>query len=478
MKPTKEEFKHLARDYPLVPVWETFLFDVETPISLFRRIGEKEKYAFLLESAERGEILGRYSFIGYKPSSIIVSKEDEDPIPLLRKLILTRKAPTIDELPPFTGGAVGYISYDAVRLWEKLPSLQKDDLNLPISTMMIFPTILIMDHLKRELTIVHMAEVGSDPEESFEKGKKIVQKVKNIIQQPNNNNSYSNEVKMKTFPNELQTTMSDEEFIRAVEKAKEYIYKGDIFQVVLSRRFSKRFEGNPFDVYRILHSINPSPYMFYLKMGDLAMVGSSPEIMVRVHNGVVFQRPIAGTRPRGKTVEEDKELENDLLNDEKERAEHLMLVDLARNDVGKVCEYGSVQVSKFMVIERYSHVMHIVSYVEGRLRKDKDALDALQASFPAGTVSGAPKVRAMEIIEELEPVKRGPYAGVVGYVGFNGNLDTCITIRTALFYKENVYIQAGAGIVADSSPNRELLEIENKAKALLTAIERYKEGYL
>jgi len=477
LEPTKKDFRDLAKDYQIIPIWESFLFDEETPISLFRKFGEKEKYAFLLESAEKGEILGRYSFLGYKPSAIWTTKNGEDPIPLIRNSILSKKAPIIGSLPPFTGGVVGYISYDAVRVWEKLPSLSQDDLRLPTSLMMLFPTVLIIDHLKRELTIVHMAEVNGDADSAYEKGRREIEEIKEMLKNSNTNSPPLSPM-IKGSLGELKTSMSEEEFIRAVEKAKVYIQKGDIFQVVLSRRFSLPFEGNPFDVYRILHSINPSPYMFYLKMGDLAMVGSSPEIMVRVHNGIVFQRPIAGTRPRGKTPEEDQELERDLLQDEKEKAEHLMLVDLARNDVGKVCEYGTVKVPHFMVVERYSHVMHIVSYVEGKLREDKDALDALQASLPAGTVSGAPKVRAMEIIEELEPVRRGPYAGVVGYLGFNGNLDTCITIRTAIFYKGKVHIQAGAGIVADSVPERELMEIENKAKALLNALKRYEEGYL
>lgn len=477
MKPTINEFKNLAREYKMVPCWESFIFDEETPISLFRKLAGKERYAFLLESAEKGEILGRYSFIGYNPSSLMITKNGEDPIPLLRKYILSKKTPLIAGLPPFTGGVVGYISYDTVRVWEKLPSIQKNDLGLPTSMMMLFPTILIIDHLKRELTIVHIAEVNGDEESAYEEGKRKIEEIKRTLKEISTNNTTSGSVTSPIFQGGIETSISEEDFIRAVEKAKKYIEKGDIFQVVLSRRFSLPFQGNPFDVYRILHSINPSPYMFYLKMDNLIMVGSSPEIMVRVQNGVVFQRPIAGTRPRGRTPEEDKELERDLLQDEKEKAEHLMLVDLARNDVGKVCEYGSVRVPQYMVVERYSHVMHIVSYVEGQLREDKDALDALQASLPAGTVSGAPKVRAMEIIEELEPVRRGPYAGVVGYLGFNGNLDTCITIRTAIFYKDKVHIQAGAGIVADSVPQRELIEIENKAKALLKALELYKEGY-
>lgn len=477
MKPTINEFKNLAREYKMVPCWESFIFDEETPISLFRKLAGKERYAFLLESAEKGEILGRYSFIGYNPSSLMITKNGEDPIPLLRKYILSKKTPLIAGLPPFTGGVVGYISYDTVRVWEKLPSIQKNDLGLPTSMMMLFPTILIIDHLKRELTIVHIAEVNGDEESAYEEGKRKIEEIKRTLKEISTNNTTSGSVTSPIFQGGIETSISEEDFIRAVEEAKKYIEKGDIFQVVLSRRFSLPFQGNPFDVYRILHSINPSPYMFYLKMDNLIMVGSSPEIMVRVQNGVVFQRPIAGTRPRGRTPEEDKELERDLLQDEKEKAEHLMLVDLARNDVGKVCEYGSVRVPQYMVVERYSHVMHIVSYVEGQLREDKDALDALQASLPAGTVSGAPKVRAMEIIEELEPVRRGPYAGVVGYLGFNGNLDTCITIRTAIFYKDKVHIQAGAGIVADSVPQRELIEIENKAKALLKALELYKEGY-
>ncbi len=477
MEPTEKEFQNLASNYRIIPVWESFLFDEETPISLFRKLWGREKYAFLLESAERGEVLGRYSFLGCKPTAVWVTQNGEDPIPLLRKRVLNKRAPLIRDLPPFMGGAVGYISYDAVRAWEKLPSFQRDDLRLPTSIMMLFPTILMIDHLKRELTIVHMAEVNEGADKAYEEGRRKIEEIKAML---TNIASHSprGSAPGRSYLGDLEVSISDEEFILAVERAKRYIERGDIFQVVLSRRFSLPFAGDPFDVYRILHSINPSPYMFYLKMGDLVMVGSSPEIMVRVHNGVVFQRPIAGTRPRGRTPEEDKELEMDLLEDEKERAEHLMLVDLARNDVGKVCEYGSVKVPQFMVTERYSHVMHIVSYVEGKLREDRDALDALQASLPAGTVSGAPKVRAMEIIEELEPVRRGPYAGVVGYLSFNGNLDSCITIRTAIFYKGKVFIQAGAGIVADSLPQRELLEIENKAKALLKALHQYEERYL
>jgi len=478
LEPTKKEFERLAKDYQLIPIWESFLFDEETPVSLFRKLAEEEDYAFLLESAERGEVLGRYSFLGYKPTAIWRTRDGEDPIPLLREAVLAKKAPIIESLPPFTGGVVGYISYDAVRVWEQLPSLQWDDLGLPTSMMLFFPTILIIDHLKRELTIVHMAKVNGDADISYGEGRREIEGIKKMLKSITANSLKGSLPRRERAPTGLEASISAEEFIRAVKRAKEYIERGDIFQVVLSRRFSLPFQGSPFDVYRILHSINPSPYMFYLKMGDLVIAGSSPEIMVRVHNGSVFQRPIAGTRARGRSFQEDQELERDLLQDEKERAEHLMLVDLARNDVGKVCEYGSVNVSKFMVTERYSHVMHLVSYVEGKLREDKDALDALQASLPAGTVSGAPKVRAMEIIEELEPVRRGPYAGIVGYLGFNGNLDTCITIRTAIFYKGKVYIQAGAGIVADSIPQRELREIENKAQALFKALQQYREGYL
>ncbi|MGB9797800.1 MAG: anthranilate synthase component I [bacterium] len=476
MEPTKTEFKKLAKEYELVPVWDSFLFDEETPISLFRQLAGEEKYAFLLESAEKGEILGRYSFLGYRPTRIWKTENDEDPIKPLREYVLSQKAPSLEGLPPFLGGAVGYIGYDAVRIWERLPKLQVDDLALPTSIMMLFNDVLIIDHLKRELTIVNMTQIGEDADSAYESARIRIEELKRTIFEARQNSNCM--TKEKKAIGELEASISEEDFIKAVEKAKDYIDMGDIFQVVLSRRFSFPFEGNPFDVYRILHSINPSPYMFYLKMGNLALVGSSPEVMVRVKDGTVIQRPIAGTRPRGRTSEEDKKLEEELLEDEKERAEHLMLVDLARNDIGKVSEYGSVVVSRFMEIERYSHVMHIVSYVEGKLREDKDALDALQASFPAGTVSGAPKVRAMEIIEELEPVRRGPYSGVVGYLSFNGNLDTCITIRTAIFYKGKAYVQAGAGIVADSIPERELLEIENKAKAIIKAIERYEEGNL
>jgi anthranilate synthase component 1 len=478
LEPAKNEFKKLAKQFELIPVWDSFLYDEETPISLFRKLAGKERYAFLLESAERGEVLGRYSFIGYKPTLVWETKNGEDPLKPLRQYVLSKKAPLMEGLPPFLGGAVGYIGYDAIRIWERLPNWQIDDLRLPTSIMMLFHTVLIIDHLKRELTIVKMAEVGDDADSAYEQAINSIDELKRmLLNQGRNSNGVVLE-KGRKIKGEIEKSISDEDFLKAVERAKGYIEIGDIFQVVLSRRFALPFEGNPFDVYRILHSINPSPYMFYLKMGDLELAGSSPEIMVRVQNGVVTQRPIAGTRPRGKTPEEDKRLESELLADEKERAEHLMLVDLARNDVGKVCEYGSVVMPRFMVIERYSHVMHIVSYVEGKLREDKDALDSLQASFPAGTVSGAPKVRAMEIIEELEPVRRGPYSGVVGYLSFNGNLDTCITIRTAVFHKGKVYVQAGAGIVADSNPQRELLEIENKAKALIKAIEKYQEGEL
>ncbi len=473
MQLNRNEFKSLAREYDLVPVWDAFLFDIETPISLFSRLGRGQKYAFLLESAERGEVLGRYSFMGRNPQAVWETRGNEDPLEPLRGKVISKKVAPVEGLPPFLGGAVGYIGYDAVRLWEKIPSLQKDDLGLPTSIMMLFSTVLILDHLKRELLIVRMTEARDDLDSAYDEAVKEIEEIKREIEEKNNVSNCCSQ----GFPaeEEVEANLREEEFVSAFEKAQHYIKIGDIFQVVLSRRFSLPFRGDPFQVYRLLHHINPSPYMFYLKMGDLNLAGSSPEVMVRVQDGKALQRPIAGTRPRGRTKEEDERLAEELLKDEKERAEHLMLVDLARNDLGRVCEYGTVKVPQFMTIERYSHVMHIVSYVEGKVREDKDALEVLKHSFPAGTVSGAPKVRAMEIIEELEPTRRGPYSGVVGYLGFNGNLDTCITIRTAVFWKGRAYVQAGAGIVADSQPYRELKEINDKAEAVLKAIKQSKE---
>ncbi len=491
LHPTKARFVELAREATLIPVYKEFIADIDTPVSALLKLGEAP-YRYLLESVEGGDRMGRYSFVGNSAALLFRSRGDEveigrpdgdggftftsqrvdDPLNELRQILSEYVPADVPGLPRFYGGAVGYLSYDMIRFVERIPDNNPDELDVPESYFIVSDNVLIFDHAQRKLKVVVNAYVnGSDPSEVYDRA---VAKIDDITRR------LAREIPVQALHGLVETPAPDvssitsnfcrEDFETAVSRCQEYIRSGDIFQGVLSQRFSAPMSADPIDLYRILRTVNPSPYMYYLQFSDLAVVGSSPEVMVRAENGVAHLRPIAGTRPRGASDAEDKALADELLHDEKERAEHVMLVDLGRNDLGRVCEYGSVRVDELMVIERYSHVMHIVSNVVGRLAEGKDPFDLLRATFPAGTVSGAPKIRAMEIIDELEPTRRGPYAGAIGYFGFSGNMDSCITIRTVLVKDGVAHVQAGAGIVADSVPANEYEETVNKAKAMLKAI--------
>ncbi len=492
--PNKEEFANRAKFGNLVPVYREILADMETPVSAFRKIAHGD-YSFLLESVEGGERIGRYSFLGSEPfmvlrtkgrKAVIIDKSQEnsfdledgqDPLHVLKAQLQRFKWVADPDLPKFVGGAVGYIGYDTVRFFEKLPDIATDDLQMDDCVFVFTDTVLMFDHVRRKIRVICNAHVNGDPDLAYEEAICKIDALVNKLRSNCPSDALErNEISNIPFEKRINSNFSPDGFKSAVKKAKEYIAAGDVIQVVLSQRFSTKINAEPFDIYRALRSLNPSPYMFYLSFGEVIQIGASPEILVTVERGKVTVRPIAGTRPRGKTESEDKALEADLLADEKERAEHIMLVDLGRNDIGRVCRYGSVSVDELMVIERYSHVMHIVSNVKGHLKPDRDQFDALRSTFPAGTVSGAPKIRAMEIIEELEPTKRGSYAGAVGYFSYSGDMDTCITIRTIMVKDGIAYVQAGAGIVADSVPENEYQETVNKSRAMLRAIELAESG--
>ncbi|MDD5593890.1 MAG: anthranilate synthase component I [Candidatus Margulisbacteria bacterium] len=465
--PNEKEFIKLAKKGNLIPVYKEIVADMETPVSAYKKI--ESEYSFLLESVEGGEKIARYSFLGTCEKSRVASFESFEEI---RKFLKQFRAVPVAGLPRFYGGLVGYVSYDAVRLIENIPDKNPDELKLPLMQFLIADTVLAFDHIKHKILIVANAEVAGDPAAAYRQACARITALEKKLNRRLDLESEELEVPAVSFSKfKAKSNMSQADFEAMVKKAKNYIQAGDIIQVVPSQRFETRLSADPFDVYRILRIINPSPYMYYLRLGQVKIIGSSPEVMVRLEKGQATVRPIAGTRPRGKTDEEDKKLMVDLLASKKERAEHVMLVDLGRNDLGRVCEYGSVKVTEEMVIEKYSHVMHIVSNVTGKLRRGTDAVDLLEATFPAGTVSGAPKVRAMEIIDELENVKRGLYAGSVGYFSFAGDLDTGIAIRTILVKGDRAYIQAGGGVVADSSPAKEYQESVNKARALIAAVE-------
>ena len=490
--PSRDEFVALSEDYNLIPVYREVVADMETPVSVYGKVF-REGYSCLLESVEGSAKLSRYSFIAGDPflSLKVVGKEIEltsdhqtmfkkdNLFSFLRQIMGRYKAASIPGLPRFFGGAVGYIGYDTVRFIENLPDELPDDLGVA-DTFLIFPeSVIVFDHYSSKLQIIINVRVEGDSEGSYAKATEKIEQIIASIRKSSPDNSGQDQVRpsiTKDLP--VTSSFSREEFSTSVEKIKDYIYAGDILQTVLSQRFEKEVNADPFDVYRALRVINPSPYMYYLDCGEVRIAGASPEMLVRLEDGVVENRPIAGTRPRGKTAEADQRFEEELTADPKERAEHVMLVDLGRNDLGRVSQYGSVEVPVFMACERYSHVMHLVSEVKGVIRDDLDAFDALAAGFPAGTVSGAPKVKAMEIIDELEPTRRGPYAGAVGYFSFLGDMDTCITIRTIVFANGKAYAQAGAGIVADSQPENEFEETVNKAKVLMAAIKSAEEGLL
>lgn len=487
--PSLSEFQRMATQGNLIPIYEEIHFDWETPISAFRKIDDG-MFSFLLESVEGGEKWGRYSFLGSSPAYLFRSKGEEfeivkngevlrkgkakDPLLALDDLLKNYWPVLHDSLPRFFGGALGYVNYDLIRSFESIPQLLAQDIELYDCYFMITDTLLVFDNLKHKIKIISNVFLDGHRslEEAYGEAEDKIQKVVTRLQTP-----LLCSVTQKTSSSSpLRSNFSREDFMKAVESAKEYIRAGDAIQVVLSQRFSTEIHCDPFEIYRALRSINPSPYLFYLKMEDTVLLGSSPEVMVRLDGKKIELRPLAGTRRRGRTQEEDLVIEKDLLSDEKERAEHIMLVDLGRNDVGRVSKIGSVEVTELMGVERYSHVMHIVSHIQGNLASGKSAFDVFRAAFPAGTVSGAPKIRAMQIIEELESVRRGPYAGAVGYFGFAGNMDTCITIRSILVNKGRVYVQVGAGIVADSEPEKEYEETLNKGQAIFRAIQMAEEG--
>jgi len=473
--PTLEQVKKRAGEGNLIPVYREIMADLETPVTAFLKIA-RGSHSFLLESVEGGERMARYSFIGTEPYRVLRTGPREetgsvDPLVLIQLELEKYRLVPLAELPRFHGGAVGYLSYEAVRYFEELPSPETDTLQLPEAIMLFTDTLLVFDHLMHKIKVVSHVHLDSNVEEAYARAVKkiesLVQRLRQPLQPPRNGDRPAGE----SSSVEVTSNMSLERHAAIVNQAKQYIYDGEIIQAVLSQRFSRKISAHPFDIYRALRTVNPSPYMYYLHLDDCYIVGSSPELLVRAENGWLTYHPLAGTRPRAATDEENAALEAELRGDEKERAEHIMLVDLGRNDIGRVSEPGTVQVTQLMDVEHYSHVMHIVSNVVGKLRSDLTPYDALRSCFPAGTVSGAPKIRAMEIIAELEPDKRGPYSGAVGYFCFSGNMDTAIAIRTMVITRGMAHVQAGGGIVADSVPETEYKETVSKASALLQAIE-------
>jgi anthranilate synthase component 1 len=466
--PTLEEVHQLKKHGNLVPVCRDIQADLETPVSAYFKIA-RGNYSFLLESVEGGERLARYSFIGTEPSLILRTGNENpiDPLKLVERELARFRPVLISDLPRFHGGMVGYLSYEVARHFERLPCPDQDPQGLPESVLMLADVLLVFDHISHKIKVVAHAHLDGDVDTAYREATFKIDELVDRLEQPIHFEPLKN-----APPNssEVSSNFSQAEFEAIVSQAKEYIYAGDIIQVVLSQRLARSIYVSPFAIYRALRSFNPSPYMYFLHLGDFYIVGASPELLVRVEDGIVSNHPIAGTRPRGKDITEDLALEEELKNDEKERAEHIMLVDLGRNDIGRISEPGTVEVTQLMDVERYSHVIHLVSHVQGKLRVGLSQFDAVRSCFPAGTVSGAPKIRAMEIIAELEREKRGPYAGAVGYFDFSGNLDTAITIRTVIIKNNTAYIQAGAGIVADSIPEREYQESLTKAQALLAAI--------
>ncbi len=477
----------MAEKGNVIPLYQEIMADTETPVSVYLRV-KNTPYSYLLESADRGERWGRYSIIGYEPYLTVLSychetevvdrsgnkqviRNPSNPLLVLRGLCRRFRPVEAGLMPPFQGGFVGYCNYDLIRKWERLPGGAHEDEGLPEAVFTISGRLIIFDHLTHKVKVVALTHIEDETnlKEAYSKARRNIDETIDLLQAPvplNNEDPFT--------LSELRSNFSKEGFEQAVRRAKEYIVSGDVIQVVLSQRLSGTASGDDFALYRNLRSINPSPYMFYLNFGEIRLIGASPEILVRLMDNRIQLRPIAGTRPRGDTPAKDRALEEELISDPKERAEHVMLVDLGRNDVGRVAVAGSVTAPRLMEVERYSHVMHLVSHVEGRLSPDKDAFDLFMSAFPAGTVSGAPKIRAMEIINELEPTPRGPYAGAVGYFGFNGNMDFCITIRTIAVTKNRLSVQVGAGIVADSSPEGEYHETLRKAAAMLKSIEEAK----
>ncbi len=492
--PSREEARGLSASYNVIPVAHHFLDDTETPVSAFLKLRQAAG-CFLLESAEQGLRLGRYSFLGIKAwesvrlsgstvtirrggvdTSYELAEHGGDPFAFMAEHLSRYRTPLLDGLPPFVGGAVGYFGYDCVRHVERLPNCPPDDLDLPDMAFLLTDVIVVFDHLRHTITLLTNIFCDEEPDldAAYTAAVGRLAEVKARLRAPIPPRKWSldrDSIQQVPSDTEVRSNFERSDFLASVERIRDYIYAGDAFQVVLSQRFERPVDVSGFSIYRGLRAVNPSPYMYYISFRDFEVVGSSPEPLVTVTGRRAETRPIAGTRPRGATPAEDAALAEEMLSDEKERAEHLMLVDLGRNDLGRVCRAGTVDTEEFMEVERYSHVMHMVSSVVGELNEGVGATDALRAVFPAGTVSGAPKVRAMEIIDELEPTRRGPYAGAIGYLSYSGDLDSCIYIRTILVRNGWAYVQAGAGIVADSDPERECIETENKARAMLRAIE-------
>jgi anthranilate synthase component 1 len=490
-----DAFKRLSSGGNLIPLYREILADFETPVSAFTKIDHGPS-AYLFESVEGGEKWARYSFLG--SGSPVLLQEDkgavvmtrgsrvdrfpislrsgETPLDRVQQVMAAYHPVTVPELPRFVGGAVGYVNYDVVRYFEEIPAYRKDDLGFPIIAFLLTDTLLIFDNIAHTIKVVANAHVPSSKAADVRRAyadatsriDRMIDRLKRPLRRP--------AVSRRRKPMAFTSNMSRADFETMVMRTKDYIRAGDIVQTVVSQRWETRIQSSPFEIYRALRLINPSPYMYYLRIGGVELVGSSPETLVRCEDGRVSLRPIAGTRPRGTTEQEDRLLERELQADEKERAEHVMLVDLGRNDIGRVAQKGTVIVDGLMKVERYSHVMHLVSQVNGSLDEEKSSYDVLRACFPAGTVSGAPKIRAMQIIEELEPTRRGPYAGAVGYFSFSGNMDMAINIRTVVIKGRHAYIQAGAGIVADSEPKREYDETCNKARAMMKAVELAERG--
>jgi anthranilate synthase component 1 len=494
--PNFDQFLELSRRGNTIPVYRQLLADALTPVTAFQRLAMPQgfapaKHSFLLESVVGGERVARYSFCGADPELTFTARrnevtiagpgqtqqiESDDPLGEMSRILGQYRPVHLPDLPRFTGGFVGYAGYDMVRYYEDIGEGPTDDRNLPDMVFGLYGTMVLFDHVSKTIKVVCNAHIDGDPGQAYAQACERIERT--ISRLRDGKGAAVGEITLDHLPQmPFESNISRDRFEQGVVKAKEYIAAGDIFQVVLSQRLAVNAQASPFDVYRALRIVNPSPFMFLLNAPDVTLVGASPEILCRVENGIVTNRPLAGTRPRGKTAAEDEALEKELLADEKERAEHIMLVDLARNDVGVVAEPETVELADVMSVERYSHVMHIVSNVQGKLAEGKTAFDALRAALPVGTVSGAPKIRAMEIIDEIEPTRRGPYAGGVGYVDFSGNMDTCIALRTMVVAGGKIYIQAGAGIVADSDPASEYAETINKSRALLRAIEVARAGF-
>jgi anthranilate synthase component 1 len=488
IQPDFRQFQRLAKQGNLIPVYDVFPADLLTPVSAYLRLAQGARYSFLLESVEGGEKIARYTFAGANPEEVFryaggacvlegrdrLVWEERDPVSFLRARMERFRPVRLPGLPPLIAGAIGYFSYDMVRLIEHLPKRQRDEIGLYDAMLMFYHGLIAFDHVQHRLWIVRNVFIDGTRSlrSKYNEAVREINATRKLLEERVDAELPRKSTGSKARkPLKVTSNFKRSEYLAAVRKAKGYIRAGDIFQVVLSQRFSAKTKAKPFEIYRQLRAINPSPYLFYLQMNDVCVVGSSPEMLVKVQGRDVFYRPIAGTLPRGKNELEDQQLEKEMLASEKERAEHVMLVDLGRNDLGRVCEYGSVKVEQLMTVERFSHVMHLVSSLRGRLREDVDCFDALMACFPAGTVSGAPKVRAMEIIEELERTRRGIYAGGVLYMDFAGNLDSCIALRTMVIKNGVAHVQAGGGIVADSTPEGEYQETINKSRALVTALE-------